>query len=69
MTGNHVYLSPVTTDERGRMLTVHADNDAGIACYKKAGFREVARLPEWVFKDGKYVDKLYMGIMEDQFKG
>lgn len=51
------------------MLTVHADNDAGIACYKKAGFREVARLPEWVFKDGKYVDKLYMGIMEDQFKG
>jgi len=44
------------------MLTVHADNFAAIACYKKFGFQEVGRLPEWVYKNGKYVDKLYMGI-------
>ncbi len=50
------------------MLTVHADNDAGIACYKNVGFREVGRLPEWTFKDGKYVDKLYMSIMEHEFE-
>lgn len=50
------------------MLTVHADNLAGIACYKKAGFKEVGRLPEWTFKDGKYVDKLYMSILEHEFK-
>lgn len=51
------------------MLTVHADNDAGIACYKKAGFQEVGRLPEWIFADGKYIDKLYMGITEHEFSG
>jgi RimJ/RimL family protein N-acetyltransferase len=51
------------------MLTVHADNYAGIACYKKVGFREVGRLPEWVFKDGQYTDKIYMGILEREFVG
>ena len=51
------------------MLTVHADNGSGIACYKSVGFREVGRLPEWVFKDGKYIDKLYMNIMENAFEG
>ena len=35
------------------MLSVHADNYAGINCYKKAGFRESGRRREWVFKDGK----------------
>lgn len=50
------------------MLTVHADNYGGIGCYKKAGFQEVGRMREWIFKDGKYVDKLYMGIMEHEFK-
>lgn len=49
------------------MLTVHADNYAGIACYKSVGFREVGRLPEWIFKDGKYIDKIYMGILEHEF--
>ena len=50
------------------MLTVHADNAAAIACYQKVGFREVGRLPEWVFKGGKYVDKLYMGILAREFE-
>ncbi len=50
------------------MLTVHADNCAGIACYKKVGFQETGRLREWVFKDGKYIDKIYMGIMESEFE-
>lgn len=48
-------------------LTVHADNYAGISCYKKVGFREVGRLPEVFFVDGKYVDKIYMGILEHEF--
>ena len=50
------------------MLTVHADNYAAVACYKKVGFREVGRLPEVVFKDGQYVDKLYMAIVAREFK-
>ena len=49
------------------MLSVHADNHAGIACYKKAGFREDGRLREWEYEDGRYVDKLYMSIMEHEF--
>ncbi len=50
------------------MLTVHADNYAGINCYKKVGFKEVGRLPEWIFKEGQYIDKLYMGVKEDEFR-
>ncbi|MCL1842589.1 MAG: GNAT family N-acetyltransferase [Defluviitaleaceae bacterium] len=49
------------------MLTVHADNYTAIACYEKVGFREVGRLPEWVFKDGQYIDKLYMGILAREY--
>ncbi|HOP12091.1 MAG TPA: GNAT family protein [Oscillospiraceae bacterium] len=50
-------------------LTVHADNHAGIKCYKKVGFKEVGRLPEVFFINGKYVDKIYMSILESEFKG
>ena len=49
------------------MLTVHADNYAGIACYKKVGFREVGRLPECLFKAGQYIDKIYMSILAREF--
>ena len=49
------------------MLSVHADNAAAIACYRKAGFREAGRRREWVFKDGKYVDAVYMDILENEF--
>ena len=48
-------------------LSVHADNPAGISCYKKVGFREVGRLPEMLFVDGKYVDKILMSILEDEY--
>ena len=50
------------------MLSVHSDNYAGIACYKKVGFREVGRCREWIFKDGEYIDKIYMDILENEFK-
>lgn len=50
------------------MLTVNADNLPGIACYKSVGFKETGRLREWIFQDGKYIDKLYMGIVENEFK-
>jgi RimJ/RimL family protein N-acetyltransferase len=49
-------------------LTVRANNLAGIRCYKKAGFREVGRLPEAFFIDGTYVDKIYMNILESEFE-
>lgn len=49
------------------MLSVHADNCAGIACYKKVGFREAGRRREWVFKDGNYIDKIYMDMLAREF--
>jgi len=51
------------------MLSVYADNDAGIACYKKVGFQESGRRREWVFKDGRYIDKIYMDILAREFEG
>ena len=58
-----------TLNLRNILLTVQADNHAGIACYKKGGFREVGRLPEFVFRDGRYVDKLYMSVSARDFVG
>lgn len=49
-------------------LTVHADNVVGIACYKNVGFREVGRRRECIFKDGQYIDKVYMDILAREFE-
>jgi len=51
------------------MLSVLSDNTAGIACYKKVGFKEAGCGREWVFKNGKYVDKLYMDLLDNEFTG
>jgi len=51
------------------MLSVHADNYAAISCYKKAGFTETGRRREWVFKNGEYIDKIYMSILAREFEG
>ena len=49
------------------MLSVDADNIAAVNCYKKLGFKESGRRREWVFKNGKYVDKLYMDLLAREF--
>jgi len=51
------------------MLQVHADNERGIACYKKVGFREFGRRTESKFKDGKYIDVISMEILDRDFVG
>jgi RimJ/RimL family protein N-acetyltransferase len=50
------------------MLSVNANNVEGIACYTKVGFREVGRWREWVYKDGKYIDVIYMGMLSREFE-
>ena len=50
------------------ILSVHEDNYAGIACYKKVGFKEAGRRREWFFKNGKYTDVIYMDILENEYK-
>lgn len=49
------------------MLLCHSDNAPGIACYKKVGFREFGRRRDATFKSGKYVDVVYMEILDSEF--
>ena len=50
------------------MLSVHEDNIAGIECYKKIGFKEAGRRREWIFKNGEYIDVLYMDLLSREFE-
>jgi RimJ/RimL family protein N-acetyltransferase len=51
------------------MLSVSADNPGAIACCKKVGFNEAGRRREWILKEGRYIDRLYMDILEREFNG
>lgn len=50
------------------MLQLNSDNLPALACYKKAGFREFGRRRESSYKDGRYVDTVYMEILEGEFR-
>lgn len=49
------------------MLTLHSDNERGFACYKKVGFKEFGRRRCADFKDGRFVDTIYMDILREEF--
>lgn len=49
-------------------LTTHSDNERGIACYKKVGFKEYGRRREAMYKNGKYCDIICMDILENEFR-
>jgi RimJ/RimL family protein N-acetyltransferase len=48
-------------------LTVDADNARAIACYRKCGFVEEARLRRARYGRGRYGDQLIMGMLSDEF--
>lgn len=48
-------------------LEVFADNNRGIACYRKCGFVEEVRRRQYRFRSGHWVDELTMGILRDEF--
>ena len=48
-------------------LTTLEFNERAIACYRKCGFQEEARLRQDVFKSGRYWDIVVMGILRDEF--
>jgi RimJ/RimL family protein N-acetyltransferase len=50
-------------------LTVQSDNARAIRCYEKVGFRVCGRCRESVFKNGGYVDTVYMDILENEYRG
>lgn len=41
-------------------LTVYSDNHAAIALYKKFGFQQEGKAVDYAFRNGKYVDALFM---------
>jgi RimJ/RimL family protein N-acetyltransferase len=49
-------------------LHVFEFNERAIACYRKCGFREEARLRENYYGEGRYWDVLVMGILRDEFE-
>ena len=48
-------------------LSVFAFNERAIACYEKCGFKEVGRLREAYYLNGKYYDKILMDILNSEF--
>ena len=48
-------------------LAVQADNPRAIRAYEKAGFVHEGRLRREVYRAGKYVDVLMMGILREEF--
>jgi len=50
-------------------LQVWSFNPRAIACYRKCGFREDARLRRDLFVDGAYHDNILMSITRDEFDG
>lgn len=41
-------------------LSVFASNDRAKHVYEKVGFKETGRIPKELYKDGKYIDHIYM---------
>ncbi|KAJ3794579.1 acyl-CoA N-acyltransferase [Lentinula aff. detonsa] len=48
-------------------LTVTATNDRAVAVYKKVGFVEEGRKRAAMWSQGKWVDHITMGILEEEF--
>jgi RimJ/RimL family protein N-acetyltransferase len=48
-------------------LTVDADNPRAIACYRKCGFVEEARMRQAIYSRGAYADQFVMGILREEF--
>ncbi len=50
-------------------LRVWETNANAIHIYEKVGFVHEGRMRQAVFKEGRYIDVLYMGILRSEYKG
>lgn len=48
-------------------LRVYENNPRAIACYKAAGFVQEGVLREAIFKDGRYINEVEMGILQPEW--
>jgi RimJ/RimL family protein N-acetyltransferase len=49
-------------------LTVLSTHERGIACYRRCGFQEEARMRQHIFRHGRYLDFVQMGILRHEFE-
>lgn len=56
-------------DIRRVELTVFADNHRAIALYQRFGFQEEGRMPDYAFRDGRYVEAVAMGRLRGPLTG
>lgn len=49
-------------------LHAYADNERGVACYRKCGFVEEARLRRFAFRNGDWKEGFQMGVLRPEFE-
>lgn len=49
-------------------LRVLASNKSALSCYQHCGFREEGRMRSHVFKLGRWVDVIVMGLLREEFE-
>jgi RimJ/RimL family protein N-acetyltransferase len=49
-------------------LRFFAENARGRRCYEKVGFKEEGRFREHMFRHGRWIDELRMGILENEWR-
>lgn len=47
-------------------LSTHSENERAIRCYRACGFVEEGRLRQHLWIDGRYVDRVIMGVLRDE---
>jgi RimJ/RimL family protein N-acetyltransferase len=50
-------------------LAVFAENEAAVRVYEKVGFKVEGRFRDDMFQDGRYKDRLWMGLLCSEFNG
>ncbi|MFH2002890.1 MAG: GNAT family protein [Planctomycetota bacterium] len=48
-------------------LGANAENAAGIRAYEKAGFRQEGRQRDVIYRNSRYYDGVYMGMLRDEY--
>ena len=51
------------------IMTIAADQTQTIAAYEQVGFRREVTLQKSLFRDGKYIDEIILGILRREWEG
>lgn len=48
-------------------LIVYSFNNAAIRCYEKCGFKVEGVFRQEIFREGRYYDKIAMGLIKNEY--